>query len=412
MNQLSFEIVNPRTDRHCIATKKRHISPECLETVKEYAFCKTSVGSAMLASSFKHNAHLSRRQCTHLMQSECLKVAFQETQKDVGDDTKWTAPEEMFHLFKQKKIVFGMLYHRKDVIAAEQPGWEAKQRKRKEQKKIDTALNIERMSNDTVHGPVNQNDDVMVTTIQVNQNAFGDDEVVTTNNENDSNDSVGGVCLFETFLPEECDDDNSGPTAPTILHDPDPLKLANNCRKAYDANDDQDVVLSLVWSMPETRRAFRAYPEVLFIDGTHKTNNEKYPLFTVGIRDENFKMLVVLRAFCPNERSWMFGWLFKEAIPSLLGFNACKRVKTIITDGDSQETKELDAAIALGIFGDAKRRRCGWHIVHQGCKNILLKRFICSSNMTDALKEVIQVVKVWIQQSLMKDVESAREYEM
>jgi hypothetical protein len=381
---------HPRIDPRCVATKKRHISADCLDTIQEYAFCKTSVGSAMLASAFKHDAHLSRRQCTHLMQSECLKVAFQDkTELDEGDDTAWTAPEEMYRLFTQKKIIFGMLYHRKDAIESELPGWEAKQRKRKEQRKLAATLTVEQ----------NIVEEIDTATLTVEQNTVGEIDVEHSGSSN------GGICIFETFFPECA-------TAPQILEDPNPLVLANNCRKAYDAKDDQDVVLSLVWSMPETRRAFQAYPEVLFIDGTHKTNNEKYPLFTVGIRDENFKMLVVLRAFCPNERAWMFGWLFREAIPSILGFNACKRVKTIITDGDSQETKELDAAIAIGIFGDAMRRRCGWHILHQGCKNILLKRFICASNMTKALHDVIEVVKVWIQESLMKDVEDDREFGM
>ena len=47
--------------------------------------------------------------------------------------------------------------------------------------------------------------------------------------------------------------------------------------------------------------------------------------------------------------AWMFHWLFKEAIPIVLGTDACKRVCTIITDGDSHETAELDAAISMGI---------------------------------------------------------------
>ena len=136
---------HPRTESLCgpTGTKKRHFSSDLVETVRNSAYCKTSVGSAMLASAFLHGAHLSRRQCAHLMQSECLKLAFQDTRRDEGDDTKWTGPEEMYHLFKQKKIVFGMLYHRKDLIEAEQPGWEAKRRKRIEQRKTGAVLSVE-----------------------------------------------------------------------------------------------------------------------------------------------------------------------------------------------------------------------------------------------------------------------------
>ena len=40
---------------------------------------------------------------------------------------------------------------------------------------------------------------------------------------------------------------------------------------------------------------------LLFIEGTHKTNNKTFPLFTVGICDENFKMNVILWVLCLNE---------------------------------------------------------------------------------------------------------------
>lgn len=122
--------------------------------------------------------------------------------------------------------------------------------------------------------------------------------------------------------------------------------------------------------------------------------------------------MFVLRAFCPNERGWMFEWLFKEAIPAILGADACKRVQMIITDGDSQETTELDAAIGDGIYGIGTRRRCGWHILHQGIKNILFRRFINGADKTDDTVAVVERIKVWIQQSMMKGVESALEYNM
>ena len=75
---------HPRTESLCgpTGTKKRHFSSDMVETVRNSAYCKTSVGSAMLASAFLHGAHLSRRQCAHLMQSECLKLAFQDTRRD------------------------------------------------------------------------------------------------------------------------------------------------------------------------------------------------------------------------------------------------------------------------------------------------------------------------------------------
>ena len=54
------------------------------------------------------------------------------------------------------------------------------------------------------------------------------------------------------------------------------------------------------------KRIFRAFPEVLFVDTTHGTNNENRPLITIGVRDANGTIRIILRAFVPNERAWLF----------------------------------------------------------------------------------------------------------
>jgi hypothetical protein len=318
------------------------------------------------------------------MKLEHLKFAFNEV---LGPDaSSWTAPEQIYEMFKKKNILFGMLYHCKAAIDSELPGYEARRKKRKNETKQLGAVERDNCENIP---PSN------VMTSDPNENVTEDHQNVDP-----------GVCIFETFIPgsHEC------ASYPTVIQDSDPVDFANDCRIAADTQDDQDMMLSLIWSLPHCRQLFHAFPEVLFIDGTHKTNNEKYPLFTVGIRDENFKMNVILRAFCPNEKAWMFQWLFKEAIPAVLGADACQRVCTILTDGDSQETAELDAAISMGIYGNAVRRRCGWHIIHQGCKNILFPKFITGVDKDGLTKEVVGRVKMWVQRSLMKNVETDDEF--
>jgi hypothetical protein len=56
--------------------------------------------------------------------------------------------------------------------------------------------------------------------------------------------------------------------------------------------------------------------------------------------------------------------------------------------------------------GNAIRRRCGWHIVQQGCKNIPFQKFITGADKNDETKDVVSRIKVWIQESLMKEVET------
>ena len=52
----------------------------------------------------------------------------------------------------------------------------------------------------------------------------------------------------------------------------DIMKYAHDSRVAVNATPNQDVLLAIVWVLPNGKQLFRAYSEVLFIDGTHKTN--------------------------------------------------------------------------------------------------------------------------------------------
>ena len=195
--------------------------------------------------------------------------------------------------------------------------------------------------------------------------------------------------------------------SPTIdsFHD-DMMKYCRDSRAAVNASDNQDVLIALVWVLPAGKRLFRAYPEVLFIDGTHKTNKENRPLIVLGIRDADGKVHVVIRAYVPNERSWLYRWLFQTAIPSVVGRQYCKLVRLVITDGDSQETSQLDSAIK-SVFENAKRRRCGWHIVEKGWQ-----RHVTNLGTTSEAKALANFLKNWIYSSLMKDVETTEEYEV
>jgi hypothetical protein len=186
----------------------------------------------------------------------------------------------------------------------------------------------------------------------------------------------------------------------------DMLEYARESRTSVHAEDMQDVLISLAWVLPSSKRCFLAFPEVCFVDGTHKTNKEDRPLITMGIKDMDGKMQIVLRCWAPNERAWMFRWLFKSAVPTIFGKEGCERIRLVITDGDSQEYSQLDAAIAA-VFINARRRRCGWHIVTKGWD----KHVRSSIGKCPAAQKVSLIVKSWLY-SLMKSVETMDEYNM
>ena len=67
----------------------------------------------------------------------------------------------------------------------------------------------------------------------------------------------------------------------------------------------------------------------------------------------------------PNETGAAFyRWVFIEALPLLLGADNLRRVKLIISDGDSQEFNAIDEGI-FHVFQGAKRGRCAYHVVQK-----------------------------------------------
>ena len=76
------------------------------------------------------------------------------------------------------------------------------------------------------------------------------------------------------------------------------------------------------------------------------TNKEGRPLILVSSKDGNGKMFTIMRVFLPNQQAWAYHWLFQSVFPLLLGKEYLLQVKMIVTDGDPQETSQLDIAIS------------------------------------------------------------------
>jgi hypothetical protein len=122
-------------------------------------------------------------------------------------------------------------------------------------------------------------------------------------------------------------------------------------------------------------------------------------------------MFVVLRAFLPNERAWVFRWMFQTVMPRLLG-KYISRVKCIITDGDSQETSQLDMAIE-NQFPNVCRVRCGWHIIDRGWKRVCpSSRAVRSGPNRRKFKVVRKLLKAWLYSWMKQECETEEEYKI
>ena len=151
------------------------------------------------------------------------------------------------------------------------------------------------------------------------------------------------------------------------------------------------ILLGAAWVDDANYQQFLRFPEVLFIDSTHKTNNEARPLLLLCGRDQNGKAFVVARIFMPNETIAFYRWVFLKCLPSLLGTEAMLRVRLLITDGDSQEFDAAQEA-CLHFFKNAARCRCMFHLVQKS-----VQRHIAPSGFNTPLtKQHLQKVKSWV----------------
>lgn len=191
----------------------------------------------------------------------------------------------------------------------------------------------------------------------------------------------------------------------------DVMKYAVDTRDVIGAERDQTVLVALVWMTPKGKQYFQAFPEQMSVDGTHKTTKEEWELITFSIQDMNGGQETVMRCWAPNNRSWLYRWLFQTAVPALVGKAACEKTQLIICDGDPQECGQLDAAIKI-VFINAVRRRCGWHIVDRGWNNHIGQNLGGRSHARRTeINNLVRTIKNWLY-SMMKDIETPEEYKM
>jgi hypothetical protein len=204
--------------------------------------------------------------------------------------------------------------------------------------------------------------------------------------------------LPDDFLPTNTPEPGEGVTGRVELdaveHE-DMAAFAVENRHLFDLVRQQELLLGLAYVYPKEKRIFRLFPRVLKIDCTSGTNNEKRSLLTITVMDQNGKSFIVFRALLPNERAWTFKWIFQDVLPNMLGECHLQDTRVVVTDGDSQETTQLDIAIGL-YFPNVQRIRCGWHIVDRGWNAHGPKSTAATKDKKDEWIIVLRLLQTWM----------------
>jgi hypothetical protein len=213
-----------------------------------------------------------------------------------------------------------------------------------------------------------------------NANTDNNEEITTENHtigeSQQEYNTVHGLPKFITHLPKRNKDE--------ILH------YSETTRKTLQLEDEQQLLLAIAWVTPFEKRLFNLFPRCIFVDCTASTNKEQRPCFTVTGRDSHGKMFTILRSFFPNEKAWMFRWIFSCIIPNSFHKDTLQQIVYVCSDGDASEYQQLDISIS-SYFPNATRGRCGWHLIDGGWRSHGPR---CGSQWRSRLTQYSQITSI------------------
>lgn len=120
------------------------------------------------------------------------------------------------------------------------------------------------------------------------------------------------------------------------------------------ADPETDELEMIFFVHPTSYEMWRAFPHVLLIDATYKTNKYKFPLVQVVGLTCTYKSISLAHAFIQKERADNFKWV-TDRIKDMLG--NCMEPRVIVTDRDLALMNAVSHAFPLAYCC-----LCRWHI--------------------------------------------------
>jgi hypothetical protein len=163
------------------------------------------------------------------------------------------------------------------------------------------------------------------------------------------------------------------------LETPSPRRsrTATSILDGDDSTDDEDThepelssstsskVSGVAFVTTESHRQALLNPDVVGFDVAMCTNASGKPMLVVICRDADNKMIMALTCYLWSQRREAFRWVFEEVIPYLYGREFCNRVCTFMADRDPQAAQVVDDLIAAGVYPNAFRKVCYFHLILQ-----------------------------------------------
>ena len=170
---------------------------------------------------------------------------------------------------------------------------------------------------------------------------------------------------------EPCAEEGDNMTEEINDVDPEAANYVEAVIKALELSDGE-ILLGVAWTTKDGYLNHKRFPNILGVNITFGTNNEKRPLLRVIGKNARNKNLPFIDAFLPSMQRYVFSWFFREAVPYLLDNEALLDTSLILTDQDIHMLEALYPIINAidSKYGNAVHRLCKWHKVSLFAKNL------------------------------------------
>mmetsp|Transcript_17811 Transcript_17811/g.45180 ORF Transcript_17811/g.45180 Transcript_17811/m.45180 type:complete len:175 (+) Transcript_17811:148-672(+) len=127
-----------------------------------------------------------------------------------------------------------------------------------------------------------------------------------------------GLAGFIEELLDIDPDELKAPPATRELESLEQYRDRVRARMMVNGEEGKKVLLAVAWTTDMQSVMFVRFPEVVAADTTAQTNQEKRPLFLLAALTADNKTFSALSALLPSLGRWVFDWLLRYAIPTLL----------------------------------------------------------------------------------------------
>ena len=135
-------------------------------------------------------------------------------------------------------------------------------------------------------------------------------------------------------------------------------------QKSLKFDDKEKMVLLISMPTKEMIKLCMMFPEVFFMDVTHRTKRQKRDMFVLCTKDSDGKAYTTNLTVVPSGKSWVFDTIYKEAFISLYGETTVSQNRLAVVDEDVSEIRPFESAIkCLSTYKGSYLMICVFHAV-------------------------------------------------